>query len=111
MIGPAVAREGDVGRHSQPRHRAQRWDRQLLIECHQLAHASEVVVADEKDDLVREVITHRHDLDVRAQPLFGSSDLHSSRSTGQMTMTRASSIDGVEFTLASPDTHGAAWVD
>ena len=92
MIGPAVAREGDVGRHSQPRHRAQRWDRQLLIECHQLAHASEVVVADEKDDLVRrvrrepgeerealtpgalavvrlapvEVITHRHELDVRA---------------------------------------------
>src|SRR5439155_2454466 len=65
----------------------------LPIECHQLAHASEVVVADEKDDLVRrvrrepgekrealtpgalavvrlapvEVITHRHELDVRPQ--------------------------------------------
>ena len=26
-------------------------------------------------------------------------------------MTRTSSIDGVELTLAPPDTHDAAWVD
>ena len=151
------------------------------------------MIADEKDDLLRwvrrepgeerealtpgalavvrlapvEVITHRHELDVRAQAptvakqpvrvedaeeplqgslgithgkvwidsdrsqrvppipsngrlvpgrspsLFGSSDLHGSRSTGQRihAKTRTSSIDGVELTLASPDTHDAAWVD
>src|SRR5207249_1307229 len=50
----------------------------------------------------------------RSPSLFDrSSDLHGSRSTGQRmhTMTRTSSIDGVELSLASPDTHDAAWVD